>query len=121
MIKTKSVYDPAEKSDGKRVLVMTLWPRGVKKEKVDLWLKELGTPRELIRKRKSGKIAWPAFAREYQKSLAGKEELLVALATESKETTLTLLCTEKDESQCHRSLLKAIIERRSGAAPRKTL
>ena len=117
MIKTKSVYDHAEKSDGKRILVMTLWPRGVKKEKVDLWLKELGTPRELIKKRKSGKVTWSAFAREYEKSLAGKEELLDSLARESKERTLTLLCTEKDEAQCHRSLLKSMIERRSWPGP----
>lgn len=32
-IQCKRVYDPAEKSDGYRVLVDRLWPRGVKKER----------------------------------------------------------------------------------------
>ncbi len=44
---TKSVYPPnppREASDGKRILVMTLWPRGVSKDKVDVWMKDLGTP-----------------------------------------------------------------------------
>ena len=111
MIKiSKTVYDPPDTSDGKRVLVMTLWPRGVSKGKVDVWMKELGTPRELIKKWKSGKVGWAEFTRGYRKSLEGKDQLLKNLAEESRYTTITLLCTEKDPSQCHRSLLKQAIE-----------
>jgi uncharacterized protein YeaO (DUF488 family) len=106
----KSVYLPKEPSDGKRILVMTLWPRGVSKDKVDVWMKELGTPRDLIRRYKSGKVSWEAFAAEYKRSLKGKEALLMDLATESKRGTITLLCTDKDPGRCHRSLLKAAIE-----------
>ncbi len=106
----KSVYSLKGRSDGKRVLVMTLWPRGVSKDKVDLWMKELGTPRELIKKYKSGRLSWAEYAEEYRKSLKGKEELLKELAWGSKKGTITLLCTEKDPSTCHRSLLKEAIE-----------
>jgi len=106
----KRVYDKPEPSDGKRVLVMRLWPRGVSKEKVDVWMKELGTDRELIRKWKGGKISWAKFTEEYKKSLKGKESLLRSLAEESKKGTVTLLCTESDPARCHRSLLKAAIE-----------
>jgi uncharacterized protein YeaO (DUF488 family) len=106
----KSVYAPEEPSDGERILVMTLWPRGISKDKVDVWMKELGTPRDLIKKYKSGKVSWEKFAVEYKKSLKGKEALLKSLADESKKRTITLLCTEKDPSVCHRSLLKAAIE-----------
>ncbi len=106
----KSIYAPPEKSDGKRILVMTLWPRGVSKDKVDAWMKELGTPRDLIRRYKEGKVTWKAFASEYKRSLRGKESLLKSLAEESKRTTITLLCTERDPSACHRSLLKEAIE-----------
>ncbi len=106
----KSVYAPPEKSDGKRILVMTLWPRGVSKDRVDEWVKELGTPRELIKQYKSGKMSWAEYSREYRKSLKGKEELLRKLAEDSKAETITLLCTEKDPSTCHRSLLKQAIE-----------
>lgn len=110
MIKTKSVYDPKEASDGRRVLVMTLWPRGVRKETIDEWKKELGTPRDLITKWKGGKITWAKFTQEYRKSLKGKEEQLRMLASESKKGTVTLLCTERDASICHRSILKEAIE-----------
>ena len=106
----KSVYSPPEKSDGRRILVMTLWPRGVSKDKVDVWMKELGTPRDLIKRYKSGQTGWKEYAAAYRESLKGKEELLRSLANESKEGTITLLCTEKDPGACHRSLLKEAIE-----------
>jgi uncharacterized protein YeaO (DUF488 family) len=106
----KSVFSPSELSDGKRILVMTLWPRGVSKDKVDLWMKELGTPKDLIKKWKGGRMSWPEYATEYRKSLRGKDALLRKLADESKKGTITLLCTEKDPASCHRSLLKEAIE-----------
>ncbi|HKT21365.1 MAG TPA: DUF488 family protein, partial [Nitrososphaerales archaeon] len=106
----KSVYSPPEPSDGRRILVMTLWPRGVSKDKVDVWMKELGTPRELIKGYKAGRVAWPEFRTEYRKSLKGKEDVLRRLAAESKKGTITLLCTEKDPKTCHRSVLKEAIE-----------
>jgi uncharacterized protein YeaO (DUF488 family) len=106
----KSVYSPPEKSDGKRILVMTLWPRGVSKDKVDVWMKELGTPRDLIKRYKSEKMSWKEYSAEYRKSLKGKEPMLRSLAEEAKKGTITLLCTEKDPNACHRSLLKMAIE-----------
>jgi uncharacterized protein YeaO (DUF488 family) len=112
MIKTeKSVYSPPDPSDGRRILVMTLWPRGVAKDRVDVWMKELGTPVELIRRYKSGKVGWKEFRAGYLRSLKGKEGLLRRLAAESKKGTITLLCTEKDQSTCHRSVLKEAIEK----------
>jgi uncharacterized protein YeaO (DUF488 family) len=106
----KSVYAPPEKSDGRRVLVMTLWPRGVSKDRVDVWMKELGTPKDIIRRYKSGKMTWAEYSGAYRRSLKGKEGLLRQLAAESRKGTITLLCTEKDPGACHRSLLKAAIE-----------
>ena len=111
MIKVeKSVYSPPEASDGRRVLVMSLWPRGVSKDKVDVWMKELGTPMDLVRRKKAGEVDWPEFRKEYRRSLKGKEDALRGLALESKTGTITLLCTEKDPSECHRSVLKEAIE-----------
>jgi len=106
----KSVFSPSERSDGRRILVMTLWPRGVSRDKVDVWMKDLGTPRDLIKRYKSGKMSWKEYAAAYRRSLRGKEELLRSLAKESKKGTVTLLCTEKDPGSCHRSLLKEAIE-----------
>lgn len=105
MIKTKSVYDKPERSDGKRILVMRIWPRGISKDKIDVWMKELGTEKNLIKKWKSGKVNWSDFGREYRKSLRGKEEMLKALAKESQNEDITLLCTDRDPTRCHRSIL----------------
>ena len=35
MIRTKSIYDPKEESDGIRILITRYWPRGIKKEHFD--------------------------------------------------------------------------------------
>jgi uncharacterized protein YeaO (DUF488 family) len=110
----KSIYDKPEPSDGRRILVMRLWPRGISKGKVDIWMKDLGTERELIRKWKDGKISWDKFAAEYNKSLRGKEDLLRSLAEESKAGTITLLCADRDPNRCHRSLLKRAIQEQLG-------
>ena len=106
----KTVYSPPDSSDGKRILVMTLWPRGISKGRVDVWMKELGTPRDLIKRYKAGKMTWREYSAEYRKSLKGKEPILRSLGEEAKRGTITLLCTEKDPGACHRSLLKAAIE-----------
>jgi len=58
----KTVFDPPEPSDGKRFLVMRFWPRGISKEKVDSWMKELGTPKEVIRKWKRVLAEFPVEA-----------------------------------------------------------
>ncbi|MDV3276899.1 MAG: DUF488 family protein [Nitrososphaerales archaeon] len=112
MIQTaKSVYDKPGPDDGERILVMRTWPRGISKGKVDKWLKELGTDMDLIHEWKQGKVTWEEFSSRYVKSLKGKEEVLMELASESKKGTVTLLCTDKDETRCHRSLLRKEIER----------
>lgn len=45
----KRVYEPWDESDGKRVLVDRLWPRGISKEKARLeeWLKDIAPSTEL--------------------------------------------------------------------------
>jgi len=91
---------------------MRLWPRGVSKDKVDLWVKEVGTERELIKLWKAGKLTWKEYSKRYLASLKGKESILEDLAARSKRETITLLCVEKDADRCHRSLLKQQIEKR---------
>ena len=106
----KSVYDKPERADGVRILVMRIWPRGISKEKVDLWIKDLGTEKELIRQWKQGKLSWAEYSKRYLASLRGKEELLKQVAERSRKGTISLLCTERDPNKCHRSLLKEAIE-----------
>ena len=112
MIKTeKTVYDPREPSDGERILVMRLWPRGISKERIDEWMKDLGTEKDLLKKRKAGEVTWGEFVRKYRRSLKGKEKMLEDLASRSTRGTITLLCGCKDRGHCHRTILAKEIEK----------
>src|SRR2546427_12785195 len=88
----KSAYDKPEPSDGRRILVMTLSPRGISKSKVDVWMRDLGSPRELIARWKRGEVGRAEYVRVYATSLKGKEGLLDELASDAKESTVMLLC-----------------------------
>ncbi len=109
----KSVYDPKSKGDGLRVLVMRFWPRGIRKEKIDVWYRELGTTKELIKAWKAGKVARPEFRKRYLASLEdeGKRAIIRDLAKRSKKHKITLLCSCPDPSTCHRSILKEQIQK----------
>ncbi len=117
MIGTKRVYEPKASEDGTRVLVMRLWPRGIGKETVDLWLKELGAELANLKAYKAGSIGWPEMRRRYLAGLRRPEaraalERVRALA---RDGAVTLLCACEDEGRCHRSLLAQALAR----APRR--
>jgi len=108
----KTVYDKPSASDGKRILVMRLWPRGVRKESNDLWLKDIGTSRELIKEWKAGKVTWAQFEKRYNDEMKGElqQKLLTEIVGYARSGPITLLCACKDPNRCHRSLLKNLVE-----------
>ena len=110
----KTIYDEPSLSDGKRILVMRLWPRGVRKESVDFWLKNVGTERELIREWKAGQVTRAEYEIRYYRMMEGDEQrkLVKEIADIARESPVTLLCSCKDPERCHRSLLKKLIEAR---------
>jgi len=108
------VYDPPTARDGARVLIMRLWPRGIRKSRVDRWLKELGPPLPLLRAFRRGDFGWAEYRRRY---LAGLErpEAQAALGEVralAKRQPVTFLCGCADEARCHRSLLRAYATKR---------
>jgi len=110
MIRTKRIYDPPSPEDGYRLLVMRLWPRGVTKAAVDGWEKDLGPSRELLTSFRTGKLNWEDLAAGYREEMSAREELLERYRDLGRRQTLTLLCSCQDETRCHRSLLKEILE-----------
>jgi uncharacterized protein YeaO (DUF488 family) len=110
-VKTKRIYEKAEPGDGCRVLVMRYWPRGISKDKVDVWEKELGTQPDLIELWKSEAISWSEFAQRYRQAVASQKEKIKALAQRAAKDTVTLLCSCPDERRCHRILLKELIDK----------
>lgn len=115
MVKTKSIYEPPAASDGFRVLVMHYWPRGVAKDKIDVWEKQLGTPPDLIKQWKAKEIEWSQFRQAYLHAMKNQQEKIAMLAARARRQTVTLLCSCKDASHCHRTILAHVIK--ANAAP----
>ena len=112
MVNTKSIYDPAVKSDGKRFLVTRYWPRGVSKErlKVSGWVRELAPSKELLQDWKNNNITWQEYELRYFKEMGNKQEFIQQLTDLAVSETITLLCFEKEGNpHCHRHLLKQLI------------
>lgn len=110
-IKIKRIYDPAEESDGKRVLVDRLWPRGVSKEKarLDLWLKNVAPDSELRKWFGHKPENFPAFADRYRRELAEdpeKREAGETLLNLARTGRVTLLYGAKDPSVNHAAVLR---------------
>ena len=113
MIKTKSIYKPIEEEDGLRVLITRWYPRGVKREKYDIWVRELAPSAELLKRYKNSEIEWVDFTStllfEIQDSM-DSIEAIYALQTRSNMQDITLLCHEKDGCPCHRHMIRDLIE-----------
>ena len=109
-VRTKSIYEKVEPGDGFRLLVMRRWPRGVRKDAVDEWDRELGTPDDVIDDWKANRIEWSELRKRYRRAMKEQGKRIGELAVRAGHETVTLLCGCTDESRCHRSLLKELIE-----------
>jgi uncharacterized protein YeaO (DUF488 family) len=109
-IKVKRIYDPSEKSDGFRILVDRLWPRGIKKEDagIDLWDKEIAPSNELRHWFNHDPHKWSQFRKLYEKELIGKSQLAELIKT-IRGKTITLLYSAKDTEHNNAVALKDII------------
>lgn len=114
MIKTKSVYyDKPEKDDGIRILVMRRWCRPLSKEKAKIneWMKELGPSEKLLSDWNNHLIDWAEYEKRYLEEMKKQKENIRKLAEIARKKTITLLCKELTDEQCHRRLLKELIEK----------
>ncbi|WP_410750674.1 DUF488 domain-containing protein [Citrobacter sp. U14242] len=106
-IQCKRVYDPAEKSDGYRVLVDRLWPRGVKKTDLvfNEWDKALTPSSDLRKAFHADVIDFAHFAEQYRAELAQQQQEGKRLADIARQQPLTLLYAAKDTQQNHAQVL----------------
>jgi len=111
----KRAYEPPAAEDGARVLVDRLWPRGVKKEDLDLrvWLKDIAPSTELRQWFHARPRQWPMFKKRYLLELC--ETQAAAALTQlydlsQSEPTLTLVFASREEEQNHAAVLKALLE-----------
>jgi len=116
-IKIKRAYDAAEESDGMRVLVDRLWPRGIKKTdlKYDVWAKEI-TPSSALRKlfHEDPENNWDAFSVGYIRELESSEAFskFIAMIKEERPECVTLLYAFKNRIKNHALILQQEIQKR---------
>ncbi|MCX4746979.1 DUF488 family protein [Kitasatospora sp. NBC_01287] len=113
-VRTRRIYDPPEPSDGHRVLVDRLWPRGVSKERAALaeWARDLAPSDELRRWFHAAPEERAAdFAHRYRTELDTPEARarLTALAALAAHAPLTLLTANRDPAGGHVRVLVELL------------
>lgn len=113
-ILVKRVYEPATASDGLRMLVDRLWPRGLSKEaaKLDLWLPDLGPSTALRQWFNHDPARWTEFQRRYHAELKEKSALLTTITKQAKTRPVTLLYSAKDEQHNQAVALRILLLKR---------
>jgi uncharacterized protein YeaO (DUF488 family)/alkylated DNA nucleotide flippase Atl1 len=112
-IAVKRVYDPPSRSDGTRVLVDRLWPRGIAKAKarVDAWLKDVGPSTALRTWFGHDPARWAEFQRRYHRELdaTGVAKTIADLA---RRGPITLLFAAKDSEHNNAVALREYLMRK---------
>jgi uncharacterized protein YeaO (DUF488 family) len=113
-VAVKRVYDRPALSDGKRVLVDRLWPRGLTKDRaeIDAWLREIAPTNHLRTWFHSHPTEWSSFRRRYLQELSCSEassalDELYRLAQGKKQ--LTLLFASRNEEHNNAVVLKDLL------------
>ncbi|MCX6668248.1 MAG: DUF488 family protein, partial [Methanothrix sp.] len=99
MIRLKRAYDPPEAGEGSRFLVDHLWPRGVKKEalQLDAWLKDAAPSSELRRWFGHDPAKWQEFQMCYAQELDDTPESWKPLLQAARQGDITLIYSARDE------------------------
>jgi uncharacterized protein YeaO (DUF488 family) len=112
-VRIKRAYEPAAESDGYRVLIDRLWPRGVSREQasVDEWLKELAPSRDLRKWFDHDPARFDEFRRRYVEELREQSRLLTALRRRARLGTLTLVYGARDTEHNDAVVLADVLRR----------
>ncbi|SRR6266404_7128664 len=124
MLKTKCVYSPIDQvNDGLRILTARFLVRGLRKERYDVWMPNLGPTETLLRS--FGQISWEDYAKRYLEELFldgsidienrriknhGQKFTLRLLRELAEKQPITLMChCAEEEQHCHRHVLQRLI------------
>ena len=98
-IKLRRAYDPPEPGEQLRVLVDRLWPRGVGKDTVDLWMNDIAPSTELRKWYGHAPERWGAFRAKYLKELERNREAVAELRKAGRGKSVTLLYGARDRER----------------------
>jgi uncharacterized protein YeaO (DUF488 family) len=112
-VQIKRVYDPPARSDGLRILVDRLWPRGVSKEalKLDGWMKDVAPSNELRRWYGHDPERATEFKRRYRAELKTHRAELDELRDTVKGRAVTLLTATRDLDLSHAVVLREMLSK----------
>jgi uncharacterized protein YeaO (DUF488 family) len=116
MIQLKRAYEPASRSDGYRVLVERLWPRGLRKADahLDEWLKDAAPSHELRRWFGHDPSRFIEFCERYKRELRSEaaRAALAELARRAAHQPVTLVYSAHDELHNNAVVLARVLQRR---------
>jgi uncharacterized protein YeaO (DUF488 family) len=113
-IKIKRAYESIASSDGFRILVDRLWPRGIKKEDahVDVWLKDIAPSTDLRKWFNHEPEKWEAFRKKYLAELQDSPATAELIEQVKKHKTITLVYSAKDEQHNQAVVVKEFLEKK---------
>ena len=120
MLKLKRAYEPGTRSDGTRILVERLWPRGLSKAtlRVDAWLKDVGPSTELRQWFSHDPGKWPGFRTRYFRELDSRPEAWRPIVTAARRGTVTLVYSSRDTAHNNAIALKDYLQPKVRRQPR---
>ncbi len=113
MIKIKRIYEDYSETDGYRVLIDRLWPRGISKDraKIDLWIKEIAPSNDLRKWYSHNSEKAKQFQKKYTTELRGNSDSLNEVKKIIKDQkTITLLYASKDSKPIHAIVLQQALK-----------
>lgn len=113
-IRVKRAYRAARRSDGQRILVDRIWPRGLTETRLRLsgWAMDLAPSAELCFWFNLDRSRWDEFRRHYARELDARPQAVEAICRRLEEGPVTLVHAAKDERRNSAVALKEYLEER---------
>ncbi len=111
-LRAKRIYDEPARSDGRRILIDRLWPRGVSKDaaQIDFWAKTVAPSNELRQWYNHDSSKWAEFCDRYFAELDSNPEGVAELRAQLGSGAATLLFSSKEERLNNASALREYLE-----------
>ena len=112
MVTLKRAYDPVAATDGKRLLVERLWPRGLSKDrlKLDGWIREVAPTTELRKWFGHDPAKWRQFRIRYFRELDSQPESWRSIVSLARRGTVTLVYSSHDEEHNNAVALREYLQ-----------